>query len=192
MRNSFKNYYSSEEAFAEKYYRRVVWPPRYYGCRFCKREFRSAQALGGHMNVHRRDRAKLKQSQNEPLSQSQIKPRVSKPQKQSSGSKSVIFSQENSNFAHLSYSPAIKELAGRKVSYPPAWLNNPEYLPVGAASETMHSKRSNMILPIPACSIHKYSFTTSYKLGGSTEDIDLDLRLGDPPSVKSSLMLPHY
>nr|GMC84044.1 zinc finger protein 10-like [Ipomoea batatas] len=39
-----------------------VWPPRSYTCNFCRREFRSAQALGGHMNVHRRDRAKLKQS----------------------------------------------------------------------------------------------------------------------------------
>lgn len=39
-----------------------VWPPRSYSCSFCRREFRSAQALGGHMNIHRRDRAKLKQS----------------------------------------------------------------------------------------------------------------------------------
>ncbi|KAL2506633.1 Transcriptional regulator SUPERMAN [Abeliophyllum distichum] len=38
------------------------WPPRFYTCSFCKREFRSAQALGGHMNVHRRDRARLRQS----------------------------------------------------------------------------------------------------------------------------------
>ncbi|XP_037430603.1 probable transcriptional regulator RABBIT EARS [Triticum dicoccoides] len=30
----------------------------YYGCVFCKRGFTTAQALGGHMNVHRRDRAK--------------------------------------------------------------------------------------------------------------------------------------
>ncbi|OWM63195.1 transcriptional regulator SUPERMAN-like [Punica granatum] len=37
------------------------WPPRSYSCGFCKREFRSAQALGGHMNVHRRDRARLRQ-----------------------------------------------------------------------------------------------------------------------------------
>ncbi|KAK8684677.1 hypothetical protein V6N13_040693 [Hibiscus sabdariffa] len=35
------------------------WPPRSYTCSFCKREFRSAQALGGHMNVHRRERARL-------------------------------------------------------------------------------------------------------------------------------------
>ncbi|CAN1128834.1 Transcriptional regulator SUPERMAN [Linum perenne] len=37
-----------------------TWPPRSYTCSFCKREFRSAQALGGHMNVHRRDRARLR------------------------------------------------------------------------------------------------------------------------------------
>lgn len=37
------------------------WPPRSYACSFCKREFRSAQALGGHMNVHRRERARLRQ-----------------------------------------------------------------------------------------------------------------------------------
>ncbi|KAK4742591.1 hypothetical protein SAY87_000592 [Trapa incisa] len=44
-----------------------VWPPRSYSCSFCKREFRSAQALGGHMNVHRRDRARLKHSGGETL-----------------------------------------------------------------------------------------------------------------------------
>ncbi|KAG5616171.1 hypothetical protein H5410_015995 [Solanum commersonii] len=29
-----------------------------YICRFCKKVLRCAQALGGHMNIHRRDRAK--------------------------------------------------------------------------------------------------------------------------------------
>ncbi|KAE8679469.1 regulator of chromosome condensation family protein [Hibiscus syriacus] len=54
-----------EKSFAEDAARSLggcVWPPRSYTCSFCKREFKSAQALGGHMNVHRRDRAKLKQS----------------------------------------------------------------------------------------------------------------------------------
>ncbi|CAK9319956.1 unnamed protein product [Citrullus colocynthis] len=52
-----------EQAFADDAAGRLggcVWPPRSYSCSFCKREFRSAQALGGHMNVHRRDRARLK------------------------------------------------------------------------------------------------------------------------------------
>ncbi|XP_061368973.1 zinc finger protein 10-like [Gastrolobium bilobum] len=54
-----------ERAFAEDAARILGgcrWPPRSYTCHFCKREFKSAQALGGHMNVHRRDRAKLKQN----------------------------------------------------------------------------------------------------------------------------------
>ncbi|XP_002524213.2 probable transcriptional regulator RABBIT EARS [Ricinus communis] len=54
-----------ERAFAEDasgHLGGCIWPPRSYSCSFCKREFRSAQALGGHMNVHRRDRARLKQS----------------------------------------------------------------------------------------------------------------------------------
>ncbi|CAI8597258.1 unnamed protein product [Vicia faba] len=54
-----------EKAFAEDAARILggcIWPPRSYSCHFCKREFRSAQALGGHMNVHRRDRARLKQT----------------------------------------------------------------------------------------------------------------------------------
>nr|CAD1817653.1 unnamed protein product [Ananas comosus var. bracteatus] len=45
-----------------------TWPPRSYSCSFCRREFRSAQALGGHMNVHRRDRARLKQLSSSPSS----------------------------------------------------------------------------------------------------------------------------
>ncbi|KAL3647775.1 hypothetical protein CASFOL_008743 [Castilleja foliolosa] len=43
------------------------WPQRNYKCSFCKKEFKSAQALGGHMNVHRRDRARLRLSSPPPL-----------------------------------------------------------------------------------------------------------------------------
>lgn len=38
-----------------------------YTCTFCKRGFSNAQALGGHMNVHRKDRARLKESIQETL-----------------------------------------------------------------------------------------------------------------------------
>ncbi|VVA96970.1 unnamed protein product [Arabis nemorensis] len=34
---------------------------RSYICSFCIRGFSNAQALGGHMNIHRRDRAKLRE-----------------------------------------------------------------------------------------------------------------------------------
>ncbi|KAM7525415.1 hypothetical protein LguiA_015317 [Lonicera macranthoides] len=52
----------------------TTWPPRSYTCTFCRREFRSAQALGGHMNVHRRDRARLHQA---PGSTSSVSPSTS-------------------------------------------------------------------------------------------------------------------
>ncbi|KAL7144911.1 hypothetical protein ABFS83_07G042800 [Erythranthe nasuta] len=37
---------------------------RSYECTFCKRGFTNAQALGGHMNIHRKDKAKAKQKIN--------------------------------------------------------------------------------------------------------------------------------
>ncbi|GLT37502.1 hypothetical protein SLA2020_118150 [Shorea laevis] len=36
-------------------------PSRSYSCSFCQKGFSNAQALGGHMNIHRRDRAKLRE-----------------------------------------------------------------------------------------------------------------------------------
>lgn len=38
---------------------------RSYECTFCKRGFSNAQALGGHMNIHRKNKAKMKQSSNQ-------------------------------------------------------------------------------------------------------------------------------
>ncbi|KAI3811804.1 hypothetical protein L1987_21536 [Smallanthus sonchifolius] len=40
---------------------------RSYTCTFCKRGFSNAQALGGHMNVHRKDKARLHESIQETL-----------------------------------------------------------------------------------------------------------------------------
>ncbi|RDX84854.1 Zinc finger protein 10, partial [Mucuna pruriens] len=60
--SSYDDHSWEEQAFAkDAAWSGCIWPPRSYSCSFCRREFRSAQALGGHMNVHRRDRARLKQ-----------------------------------------------------------------------------------------------------------------------------------
>ncbi|XP_059664406.1 transcriptional regulator SUPERMAN-like [Cornus florida] len=40
----------------------IVGTGRSYDCMFCKRGFTTAQALGGHMNIHRKDRAKNRPS----------------------------------------------------------------------------------------------------------------------------------
>lgn len=45
----------------------ITWSSqRSYTCTFCRRMFRSAQALGGHMNIHRRERARLQLQQRLP------------------------------------------------------------------------------------------------------------------------------
>ncbi|MCE5166659.1 hypothetical protein HAX54_023603 [Datura stramonium] len=38
---------------------------RSYECVFCKRGFNTAQALGGHMNIHRKDRIRNRSNQNQ-------------------------------------------------------------------------------------------------------------------------------
>ncbi|OAY41357.1 transcriptional regulator TAC1 [Manihot esculenta] len=40
---------------------------RSYTCSFCNKCFSNAQALGGHMNIHRKDRAKLREASDENL-----------------------------------------------------------------------------------------------------------------------------
>ncbi|OEL35887.1 hypothetical protein BAE44_0003094 [Dichanthelium oligosanthes] len=49
---------AGEEAAAVSPPALAASPRPYYECVFCKRGFTTAQALGGHMNIHRRDRAK--------------------------------------------------------------------------------------------------------------------------------------
>lgn len=52
---------SKNFSFKEDHSCGVSWPAKQvFTCNFCKRQFRSAQALGGHMNVHRKDRARLR------------------------------------------------------------------------------------------------------------------------------------
>ncbi|KAG8362958.1 hypothetical protein BUALT_BualtUnG0019400 [Buddleja alternifolia] len=124
------------------------WPPRCYRCSFCGRDFRSAQALGGHMNVHRRDRAKLQQSSSPPPpKQSQVgKNKNSHHQKLTSNSGNVF----------------PKKIGG--LTSASAFMNYEDILRL-EDGETLICKR------------HKKSDRTM-------EDIDLELRLGDPPGVK--------
>ncbi|KAK7256782.1 hypothetical protein RIF29_30261 [Crotalaria pallida] len=67
--NNYPSSYDDSSSWEEQAFAKdaaglgCIWPPRSYSCSFCRREFRSAQALGGHMNVHRRDRARLNQQQ---------------------------------------------------------------------------------------------------------------------------------
>ncbi|KZV37608.1 hypothetical protein F511_41885 [Dorcoceras hygrometricum] len=47
---------------------------RSYECNFCKRGFTNAQALGGHMNIHRKDKAKVAKQKNQEEPSKNTKP----------------------------------------------------------------------------------------------------------------------
>ncbi|KAF5482364.1 hypothetical protein F2P56_002940 [Juglans regia] len=53
---------SNKFGFEEDHSCGTSWSAKHecYSCSFCNRKFRSAQALGGHMNVHRIERARLR------------------------------------------------------------------------------------------------------------------------------------
>ncbi|XWS31460.1 hypothetical protein CRYUN_Cryun23aG0078000 [Craigia yunnanensis] len=53
---------SSEETDRSEQSNDDMGTGRSYECVFCKRGFTTAQALGGHMNIHRKDRAKSRRS----------------------------------------------------------------------------------------------------------------------------------
>lgn len=179
----------------------VSWPPRSYSCGFCKREFRSAQALGGHMNVHRRDRARLRQSfsaattdDHHPIlslnpnpSQNPKPSRSPNPSKSNSGpprfSSSNFSSPLPSTVTHSSSSPSPVnniELAGSKLC---------------RGSSLRVRDCSNSMQGFPAQSTLTLSHRTqgegsrclkngplNLEIGSFTElradDVDLELRLG--------------
>ncbi|KAL5580935.1 hypothetical protein UlMin_013377 [Ulmus minor] len=64
--------------------------PRSYECTFCKRGFSNAQALGGHMNIHRKDKAKLKLLASSTVTQQQQKQSSSEIPKISSSNLSSV------------------------------------------------------------------------------------------------------
>ncbi|KZV52542.1 putative transcriptional regulator RABBIT EARS [Dorcoceras hygrometricum] len=154
-----------------------IWPPRSYSCSFCSREFRSAQALGGHMNVHRRDRARLKQS----------------PSLQLSERSENLLRQEHlprgsSEHCRISFLDHIK-IPTEVINDHPTFLDEH----VGAH---VHSSIDNLFVKPTDCKRRKTTFisppspfshacsSSRYGKISSVEEIDLELRLGDSQTVK--------
>ncbi|KAI3523771.1 hypothetical protein L1887_02162 [Cichorium endivia] len=164
----------------------TTWPPRSYTCTFCRREFRSAQALGGHMNVHRRDRARLHQAQ-----PNLKNPYISSSNSSSSSSTLLIPTQElvgNGGLCLLYSLPNPNTLFSPLKAYtdnsssllpaaPHPTTANLINLPEAVFPHNLMSSRSNS-------SNNEASMSTNYHnnhliLTNSTVDeIDLELRLG--------------
>ncbi|XP_014508208.2 zinc finger protein 11-like [Vigna radiata var. radiata] len=184
----------------------TTWPPRSYTCTFCRREFRSAQALGGHMNVHRRDRARLHQPS--PINNHHhhhhypISP--------------LSRSHHSPSFLNLSHSPDPFANGGVCLLYPFPSPNTAPFSPFGHTTSfnnacvdspsslfSVSSSLSHPPMSLPTCSNASFDFSvaqpatrrrtvlssysgkgeqepaTSSAHHGQHEELDLELRLGN-------------
>ncbi|XP_020236838.1 transcriptional regulator TAC1 [Cajanus cajan] len=140
---------------------------RSYECNFCRRGFSNAQALGGHMNIHRKDKAKLKQQQQQ--------------QQQSS----------ISNQTEPSLDKVIPQ--DQAMSGEANWNWNVSSQQEHASSRAIHTKQLPLFAESPTSSETQNSplgqTTTEQTLlprqDSSSEELDLELRLGPEPQDPS-------
>nr|KJB74025.1 hypothetical protein B456_011G268100 [Gossypium raimondii] len=140
---------------------------------FCNREFRSAQALGGHMNVHRRDRAKLKQSLND---------HHQYPNNEEAASKSKPPVDEAAcTLDHsIDYSTATKRAFNDVETSLSVGLSSVLFQnrpAVTCNKEAANNKRPKVAVSTLQCSPLQWQ-VLELKPASSMEDLDLELRLG--------------
>ncbi|XP_010423391.1 PREDICTED: probable transcriptional regulator RABBIT EARS [Camelina sativa] len=181
-----------------------MWPPRSYSCSFCRREFKSAQALGGHMNVHRRDRARLKQQSLSPSSTDQATPPgydrhqqqpqqvldvgskvlVQEESRKPTGTKREISDVCNNNVLENPTKRVEHDNDGVKTDLSVGLLSSEfdprkKQLINGSSSSWKRAKTDISRFPMMLGLVIGVS-----KINGHHDELDLELRLGaDPPKV---------
>ncbi|GMJ12499.1 ZINC FINGER PROTEIN 1, EMBRYO DEFECTIVE 3022 [Hibiscus trionum] len=160
----------------------TTWPPRSYTCTFCRREFRSAQALGGHMNVHRRDRARLHQSHPSTITTTATVPLIN----QTSPSSSTQEFATNGGLCFLYQLPTTPN--GVFTSPPinacsmsPYPFNN-LMAPPGLNTSSSSSLCYSITGAEPAADNDNINDGSNSFKEASTEELDLELRLGHRPT----------
>ncbi|KEH30185.1 putative transcription factor C2H2 family [Medicago truncatula] len=145
--------------------------PRSYECNFCKRGFSNAQALGGHMNIHRKDKAKLKQ-QSSTNYQTQL---PSNLEGSSSEDLNKLLPNLNTNIVSQQAPSRGDEILVTQVR---------QQLPLFAESPTRNETQIN-----PQGQVQREIITTQEALLLSAQDssseLDLELRLGPEPHDSS-------
>ncbi|KAI3453419.1 hypothetical protein Pfo_010082 [Paulownia fortunei] len=163
-----------------------TWPPRSYLCTFCRREFRSAQALGGHMNVHRRDRARLHAVPPVPPSPTDAKAPSSAlliptAQEFVANGLCLLYPLPNPN-AILIPTPPM-DLPSSLLPISPFTTNKPNDTPLTAANSVVSSLcHSSNTEPSASVSNDNNHVSDENAKDSAIEVLDLELRLGRRPT----------
>ncbi|KAH6792500.1 hypothetical protein C2S52_002977 [Perilla frutescens var. hirtella] len=162
-----------------------TWPPRSYTCTFCRREFRSAQALGGHMNVHRRDRARLHEIPPTPAASSVARP-----------PSSAILIPTGQEFVANGLCLIYPLPNPNSIIFPnPPPIDYSSPIPHFATTKPTETTTNSVVSSL--CHSTNSEPSASYSNGGAThgentrdsaveEELDLELRLGRRPPPPSS------
>ncbi|GMJ01186.1 hypothetical protein HRI_003787800 [Hibiscus trionum] len=145
---------------------------RSYECLFCKRGFSTAQALGGHMNIHRKDRAKSRPSSVPILLSGNIK----------------VGDDENyPSLKSYSYPPHYSIAPEVHVSYQAffpvsGWGFRPQHTAELFVDNSQHPNRSLSLRIGPSGRVDDLGNKKITDHGSIEEDgLDLELRLGHDP-----------
>ncbi|KAK1357219.1 Transcriptional regulator SUPERMAN [Heracleum sosnowskyi] len=153
---------------------------RTYNCNFCKGGFSNAQALGGHMNIHRKDKAKLKQSR--PVTES-------RPQQNLENTKTTLFPASNL------VPPTISTSSERIAAVADNWTWN-HYLEKNYTTSTTKSDECFVQEPRQLTLFNKTTLKVDDQKPFQKElsssvchgaELDLELRLGHESASDSSL-----
>ncbi|KAL0309898.1 UNVERIFIED_CONTAM: Transcriptional regulator TAC1 [Sesamum radiatum] len=139
-----------------------------YRCSFCKRGFSNAQALGGHMNIHRKDRAKLREFSCENLLSLDIT--KSSTDSEDSPPPSDKLSLESDELTKKHLSDAETDEGNRDLVPPAGREKLIHHLPLFLEAPT-----------VPNSGDHEEEAAASLLDKRAVGELDLELRLGPEP-----------
>lgn len=160
-----------------------------YACTFCKRGFSNAQALGGHMNIHRRDRARIRQYSED---QNQLSPdEVKNSSLAAHHDPARANNSEDKTQSQLEMKGT--NMIPRKSSYPFSTRSEDHEIVVcagnkgkiGSSEDAQEQLQLPLFLEEPVLASENLA---GYTNGcGGVEELDLELRLGpEPPETTLS------
>lgn len=148
---------------------------KFYRCSFCKRGFSNAQALGGHMNIHRKDRARLREFSSENLLSLDINNSFNPPPPEN----------DDSLQGEVSYDEIISSPSKRPCVNTSKENDRSHEVIIGDLLQLPLFKETPLIKEASNC-VDKQEEEKSMQLNPVSE-LDLELRLGMEPPHESSM-----